>query len=193
MESGNDYTIFSLQNLFGTLKCKNIWMARVSNDPTPQNASLQELQTLEVNRVWSSRLTLSSRYTYCLLSTNYTSSLPLCPSFPPGASFGPGGPGQGQWNANPRRSLPQGSLRHLRDPLLAQDQTGVCYYSDTHFMLCVRLVVSFPNRLSLPPPPYRASYFGRWWGGFRPCWKSRRKNLRRYDAALWILAVLIVF
>lgn len=45
-----------------------------------------------------------------------------------GDSFGPGGLGQGQWNANPCRSLPQGSLWHLWDPLLAQDQTGVCDY-----------------------------------------------------------------
>lgn len=43
-----------------------------------------------------------------------------------GDSFGPSGLGQRQWNANPCRSLPQGSLRDLRDTLLAQDQTGVC-------------------------------------------------------------------
>lgn len=29
--------------------------------------------------------------------------------------------------------------------------------------------------------PYRANHFGRWWGGSRPCWKFRRKNLKRYN------------
>lgn len=35
----------------------------------------------------------------------------------------------------------------------------------------------FLNCLS---PPDRVSLFGRWWGGSRQCWRSKRKNLRRY-------------
>ena len=48
------------------------------------------------------------------------------PSWALGNPSGPGGPGQGQRDADSCRALPQGSLRNFRDSVPAEDPSGVC-------------------------------------------------------------------
>lgn len=46
-------------------------------------------------------------------------------SFMAGNPSRPGGPGQGEWNADSSCTFPQGSLWHIRNSLFAQDPSGV--------------------------------------------------------------------
>ncbi len=46
-------------------------------------------------------------------------------SFMAGNPSRPGGPGQGEWNADSSCTFPQGSLRDIRNSLFAQDPSGV--------------------------------------------------------------------